>query len=269
MIGLNAALSSKQNNEDAGGDACKGSIAFYAVSRGLSLTTDAARFTGIEIDMRNLDRIRVNPNKKTAKIQGGVYGYEKINNIGDQGLVTDDIDIPYRDINTPIGGTFNSSLCEPNKSPLVGNANLQVYNVTAQRAIYALYNQNIRQHPELGGTRVLVEGYAVRGVKSFKSEDSAFSLRDGNILTYFDVRFDTAPDPLIPFAQKWRSQTVDLWNAGQPTRPPTTYVKYAAGYESLKGKYRFVAWRLERLRRLKKKYDPRNRFSWYNPIVPV
>lgn len=100
-----------------------------------------------------------------------------------QPLSVDDLNIPYRDINTPIGGAVNGSLCEPNKAHVIGTANLQVYNVTAQRAIYDLYNQNVGQHPELGGTRVLVEGYAVRGVKSFKSEDSAFPLRDDNILT--------------------------------------------------------------------------------------
>lgn len=100
-----------------------------------------------------------------------------------QPLSVTDVNIPYTEINTPIGGAINSSLCEPNKSHVIGTANLQTYNVTAQRAIYDLYNQNIRQHPELGGTRVLVEGYAVKGVKSFKSEDSAFPLRDDNILT--------------------------------------------------------------------------------------
>lgn len=95
----------------------------------------------------------------------------------------EDVNVPYREINTPIGGALNGSLCEPNKSHVIGTANLQVYNVTAQRAIYDLYNQNVQEHPELGGTRVLVEGYAVQGVKSFKSEDSAFPSRDDNILT--------------------------------------------------------------------------------------
>lgn len=100
-----------------------------------------------------------------------------------QPLSVDDVNIPYAEINNPIGGAINGSLCEPNKAHVIGTANLQVYNVTAQRAIYDLYNRNVQEHPELGGTRVLVEGYAVQGVKSFKSEDSAFPLRDDNILT--------------------------------------------------------------------------------------
>ncbi|KAI4221770.1 MAG: hypothetical protein LQ349_007769, partial [Xanthoria aureola] len=249
-------------------------ISFYAASRGHSLTTDAARFTGIEIDLQNLNQIRVKPDRKTAEFQGGwafrgaghnfgivtsfeskvwpdnfkryfVRTYQYLSSSHDavfdavnkfqgngtldpiwlasfglytmtnlskteatiiwtflydgpktdaavealkpfdrlQPLSIDDIDTPYRDINTPIAGALNGSLCEPNKSYIIGTANLQVYNVTTQRAIYDLYNQNIRQHPELGDTRVLVEGYAVKGVKSFRPEDSAVPVRDDNILT--------------------------------------------------------------------------------------
>ena len=98
-------------------------------------------------------------------------------------LSVDDLRIPYKDINTPIGGAVDGSLCEPNKTHVIGTANLQTYNVTSMRAIYDLYNQKISQYPELGGTRVLVEGYAVQGVRSFKSEDSAFPFRDDYILT--------------------------------------------------------------------------------------
>ncbi|KAK3178716.1 hypothetical protein OEA41_000853 [Lepraria neglecta] len=183
-------------------------------------------------------------------------------------LSVDEVNVPYKVINDQIGGAVNGSLCEPNKTHILGTANLQTYNVTAMRAIYDLYNQKISQHPELGGTRVLVEGYAVQGVHSFKSDDSAFPLRDDNILTYFDVRFDSSDDPLIDFATEWRNQTVDLWNAGQPERKPTAYVNYAAGYEPLEARYGYEPWRLERLRKLKSQYDPNNRFAWYNPIIP-
>lgn len=83
---------------------------------------------------------------------------------------------------------------------------------------------------------------------------------------YFDIRFDAIDDPLIEFAREWRDQTVALWNSGQPERKPTAYVNYAAGYEPLEYRYGHEAWRLEKLRDLKKEFDPRNRFAWYNPI---
>lgn len=94
-----------------------------------------------------------------------------------------ELSVPYNVINNQIGGAVNGSLCEPNKTHIIGTANLQVFNVTAMRAIYDLYNQKINQHPELSDTRVLVEGYAVKGVQSFASNDSAYPIRDENILT--------------------------------------------------------------------------------------
>ncbi|KAI1405306.1 hypothetical protein F4819DRAFT_501953 [Hypoxylon fuscum] len=185
-----------------------------------------------------------------------------------QPLSVEEVNVPYKTINDQVGGAVDSYLCEPNKTHIIGTANLQTYNVTSMRAIYDLYNQKISQHPSLGKTRVLVEGYSVKGVRSFKSDDSAYPLRDENILTYFDVRFDSSDDPLIDFATEWRNQTVALWNAGEPERKPTAYVNYAAGYESLEARYGYESWRLDRLRKLKHEYDPDNKFAWYNPIVP-
>lgn len=100
-----------------------------------------------------------------------------------QPLSVEEVNVPYKTINDQVGGAVDSYLCEPNKTHIIGTANLQTYNVTSMRAIYDLYNQKISQHPSLGKTRVLVEGYSVKGVRSFKSDDSAYPLRDENILT--------------------------------------------------------------------------------------
>ena len=60
-----------------------------------------------------------------------------------------------------------------------------------------------------------------------------------------------------------------MFNAGQPNRKVTTYLNYATGDESLESMYGYEPWRLQRLRDLKAKYDPKNRFRYYNPIIPV
>ena len=44
------------------------------------------------------------------------------------------------------------------------------------------------------------------------------------------------------------------------------YVNYAVGNESLEEMYGHERWRLEKLRRLKREYDPKGRFGFYNPI---
>lgn len=64
---------------------------FYAVSRGHALTASVGRFTGIEIDMRNLNSIRINSDNVTAHFQGGVYSEEVISTLWEQGFVTGNV----------------------------------------------------------------------------------------------------------------------------------------------------------------------------------
>jgi len=93
-----------------------------------------------------------------------------------------DGNIPYKEVNDAMGGGVNSTLCAPNRTHIVGTAGLQVYNVTTERQIYDLFNSSVAEHPELGGTRVLHEGYAVQGVRDIPSADSAYPLRDDFLL---------------------------------------------------------------------------------------
>jgi FAD/FMN-containing dehydrogenase len=45
-----------------------------------------------------------------------------------------------------------------------------------------------------------------------------------------------------------------------------TYVNYAFGNETLENMYGYEKWRVERLRALKREYDPFGRFNYYAPI---
>ena len=67
-------------------------------------------------------------------------------------------------------------------------------------------------------------------------------------------------------ALTWAQEVRELWRDGEPAR---TYVNYANGRssESLESVYGYEPWRLSRLRGLKAKYDPYNRFRFYEPIV--
>lgn len=78
---------------------------------------------------------------------------------------------------------MNDPLCTSGKTHITTTAGLQVYNITAQRQIYELYNQKVAEHPELGGTRVVMEGYSVEGVRDFNADLSAFPHRDEYLLT--------------------------------------------------------------------------------------
>jgi hypothetical protein len=91
----------------------------------------------------------------------------------------------------------------------------------------------------------------------------------GNILhsdTFITYPPDSALDDAgIALGQKIRQ----LWAAGQPGRNKTVYVNYAFGDEPLEQMYGYEPWRVQRLRAAKEKYDPDNRFGFYNPIIPL
>ena len=57
-----------------------------------------------------------------------------------------------------------------------------------------------------------------------------------------------------------------LWIQGQAPRPLNAYSNYAYGDETLEQVFGYEPWRLERLRALKKRWDPRGKFNFYNPI---
>lgn len=75
-----------------------------------------------------------------------------------------------------------------------------------------------------------------------------------------------APPALREPAEAWATQTLDVWYAGQKNRLPATYLNYATGGEALESMYGRDG-QLDKLHKLKAKYDPENRFRWYNPLI--
>lgn len=75
-----------------------------------------------------------------------------------------------------------------------------------------------------------------------------------------------APE-LDSLAFKIANQARDIWHAGDaPWRKRTAYLNYAAGDETAEQLYGYESWRLERLRALKKKYDPNGKLVFFNPF---
>lgn len=70
----------------------------------------------------------------------------------------------------------------------------------------------------------------------------------------------------MSFSQAWADETLALWRGSEPDRRPTTYINYAVGNEPLESIYGYDG-QLPKLRALKAKYDPQNKFRWYNPVA--
>ncbi|KAI1377706.1 FAD binding domain-containing protein [Hypoxylon crocopeplum] len=173
-------------------------------------------------------------------------------------------DVPYPGILAAQGTDVGSPSCSDN--PYGGSvAGLQTYNITTERRIYNTFVERAKSDPELfANARVYYEGYSMEAVRAVDPASTAFPQRDIFHIVFFSAVMQEGSEDQV---HEWANEIRDLWNAGQPGRRPTTYLNYAIGDESLEALYGYEPWRLERLRGLKAKYDPHNRFRFYNPIV--
>jgi UDP-N-acetylenolpyruvoylglucosamine reductase len=176
-------------------------------------------------------------------------------------------DVDYQGLLVAQGTGAGEAIAGCNPNPLIGgSALLQDYNITAQREIYNLFNKNSAKWPDLSQrSRVYYEGYSTLKTQEIPEDSSAFPHRDEYLVVFYMA---VAPPADAAAAREWADGTTALWRAGQPSRPNNVYLNYAMGYESIESMYG-EQWRVDRLRRLKAKYDPQNRFRWYNPIIPA
>ncbi|KAI4226647.1 MAG: hypothetical protein L6R36_003013 [Xanthoria steineri] len=139
------------------------------------------------------------------------------------------------------------------------------YNVSNTRAVYNLFKEQTVAVPALNLSTVVFEGYSLQGVKAVPAASTAYPHREDNILASILAVY--APNPsLDSVAIPWARKIRDLMHSGQPGRQLNAYVNYAFGDETQEMVYGYEPWRLERLRGLKKKYDPKGKFNFYEPI---
>ncbi|KAF4984574.1 hypothetical protein FZEAL_250 [Fusarium zealandicum] len=144
---------------------------------------------------------------------------------------------------------------------------LKTYDPSAIRRVFDEITETSRRTPELAGSFFLLEGYSTQGVKAVDDKSSAYPHRDNAILvvSYIMYKPNASLDALAQeHGERLRGHLLEA--SGDPERL-NAYVNYAHGDESLEAVYGWEEWRLERLRALKKKWDPKNRMRFYNPIV--
>ncbi|KAI6349208.1 FAD-linked oxidoreductase oxr2 [Pyricularia grisea] len=179
-------------------------------------------------------------------------------------------DVPYPEVATAMGTGQDQPLCQPGDAHVQVTSQFNVYNVTAERALYQLFNRTIAEHPQLADSVAFHEGYSTAAVDRVDPNASAVAFRDRKLLMFFDTRLtpaNAANPEVLKMAREFGRQVRRIWNEGAPDLKPATYVNYAAGDEPLESMYGYEPARLKRLREIKRKYDPHGRFVYYNPIA--
>ncbi|KAL6231792.1 hypothetical protein BDW75DRAFT_233317 [Aspergillus navahoensis] len=179
-------------------------------------------------------------------------------------------DLPYPEIAATQGLDMESIVCQHGNRIISATAGLQVYNVTSERRIYESFRRRIGNNPALARGGVIEhDGYSTAGVDEHDPDVSAYPFRSDKHLMLINIALapNNTNSELERETWEWAGEVRDLWNEGQPGREVHAYVNYANGFESVEEKYGHEAWRLEKLRALKERYDPDNRFRYYNPII--
>lgn len=180
-------------------------------------------------------------------------------------------DVPLTQISAAQGTGLSSVFCQHGLGDrLQASAGLQVYNLTAERAIFDAFAARVVSAPVLAaGMAIIHEGYATAAVAARPDDESAFPFRSDHhlMLASLLVDGDAVGAEVREAGWEWVREVTDMWNEGQPGRKEHVYVNYANGSEPLEQLYGHEPWRLQRLRDMKAVYDPHNRFRYYNPIV--
>lgn len=173
----------------------------------------------------------------------------------------------YRDIPRWTANGAEQAACQKGLAALRFPIDLQVYDIPAQRQIYDLFTSTIQETPALNTSLALFEGYPVQGVQAVPAASTAYPFRESHLLVSPVMLFKEGSPELTQKAEALGTQMRDilLKASGQPNL--RAYVNYALGNEGPKAWYGAEEWRQRKLKALKKKYDPKGKFSFYAPIV--
>jgi hypothetical protein len=175
----------------------------------------------------------------------------------------------YLDLAKWTGISLSDTPCQ-----ITGNANprfpiyLKSYNTTAQRQVYDLFTQaTTNASTPFSNALFMFEGYSTQGVKAISDGATAYAYRSDNLLVAPLLTYKPNGKALDDQAFKLGNQIRQVLYEGSGQTSLNTYVNYAYGDETPKAWYGADQWRQDRLRSLKKNYDPKGRFSFYAPIA--
>lgn len=138
---------------------------------------------------------------------------------------------------------------------------LKTYPIAGMRAAATL----LRSLPsEFNSSSIILEGYSLNAVQSVPDRDTAYPDRLSNLLISPFITSPAEDRQLAERGSKYGRDMRELIVAASG-HELNAYVNYAHGTETQQELYGH-GWRLRRLQKLKEKWDPEQRFDWYNPI---
>lgn len=164
------------------------------------------------------------------------------------------------DVNSHLMAKYGMAACEKGFSRLQYAVSVNSYPIANIRATL----ENFAQIPaEFRTSVVMLEAYATNRVIEIPDDSISYPDRGGKLLL--------APLLTYPANASLDQTAFDIGDSlrealMKDTGKLVAYVNYARGDESLEAVYGYDSWRLDKLRTLKREYDPHGRFNFYVPI---
>ncbi|KAF8247119.1 FAD-binding domain-containing protein [Wilcoxina mikolae CBS 423.85] len=143
---------------------------------------------------------------------------------------------------------------------------LKDFVIPAIREMKEYFDDTRRKYPQLSGTGLLWEMYPQQAFKAIPAEESAYPHRDLDIISLFMVNWTDEKDDELARSVGELGRDVLIKSTGK--QGWQVYVNYAFGDERNEVVYEGgEPWRLKRLRKLKRRFDPHGVWGAYMPIV--
>ncbi|KAF7550906.1 hypothetical protein G7Z17_g5399 [Cylindrodendrum hubeiense] len=174
----------------------------------------------------------------------------------------------YRDLAGWTGIALDSPPCQ--KDGLVNPRfpiYLESYNVAAIMEAYDLFSTETNGNSPFNASLFMLEGYSTQGIQAIDANSAAFAFRDQHLLLAPLITYKPAGADLDTKAAALGGKLRTIIHEASGQAEMGVYVNYAFGDEKPKNWYGSAQWRQNRLKALKKKYDPKGKFSFFGPIA--
>ncbi|KAK4227802.1 hypothetical protein QBC38DRAFT_477016 [Podospora fimiseda] len=174
--------------------------------------------------------------------------------------------VEYSKMSAVFGADINGGFCSKNQNPNVALRASDVisYEIPALRKAYDLLSSGLKSEPAFAYSVVMLEGYSVQGVQAVPAESAAYPHRAQRILQAPTIVWPRGTNETLD--EEAQGLARKLWIAISGTTEKRSYVNYAWGDEGPQALYGYEPWRLQKLRALKKKYDPESRFGYFASV---
>jgi hypothetical protein len=167
--------------------------------------------------------------------------------------------------------SLDSAACTRDKSSMGSGVSLPFWNTTAARTAFNIF-ANMTADSRFSKSVFLLENYGMQGVQAVDPTSTSLSLEERQypVVANPSIWWNGSAALGQADAEAYGEQIRQALFAGlQEGVKKHTYVNYAVGTENFNQMYGYDTSRVQKLKTLKKAYDPMNKFGFYNPVPLV